>query len=174
VLCAPAEDAVVTPAALWRREALLESLMEDRDLLPVRYGTRVADERAAAAAVAGRGGELRARLERVRGAVELAVRARPRETEAAPPAARSGREYLAARLGRSRAAVALHEPLAALARASAIQPGDELLRAAYLVDRAAVAAFADRVGELQRAHPQLALVCTGPWPPYSFAEGAGA
>ena len=123
--------------------------------------------------MAARRDELRAALERVRGAVELAVRARANEAEAALPATRNGREYLAARLGRSRAAVELHEPLAALARASVIQPGDELLRAAYLVDRDAAAAFIERVRDLQRAHPELALVCTGPWPPYSFAEGTG-
>jgi hypothetical protein len=171
VLCAPAEDAPVTPEVLWRREALLEALMEERDLLPVRFGTRVEDEAAAARAVAGRGGELRAGLERVRGAVELSVRVRAREAAPLPPAA-NGRDYLAARAGRSRAATAVHEPLAALARASAVQHGDELLRAAYLVDRRAVERFAARVRDLQEERPELALLCTGPWPPYSFAEGA--
>jgi hypothetical protein len=172
VLYAPAEEEAVSPEALWRREALLEALMEDRDLLPVRFGTRVADEAAAARAVADRGDELRAGLDRVRGAVELAVRVRSRAAEEAPAPAESGRDYIAAKAGRSRAAMRIHEPLAALARESVIQHGDELLRAAYLVEREAVEPFAGHVRALQQEHPELALVCTGPWPPYSFAEGA--
>jgi hypothetical protein len=52
-----------------------------------------------------------------------------------------------------------------------IQSGWELLRAAYLVDRDAVGGFTARVDALQREHPELAVLCTGPWPPYSFAEG---
>ena len=49
--------------------------MEQRALLPVRFGTLVADDAAAAAAVAGRGEALAGALRRVRGAVELSVRA---------------------------------------------------------------------------------------------------
>jgi hypothetical protein len=172
VVYAPAEEEAVSAEALWRREALLEALMEDRDLLPVRFGTRVADEAAAAQAVAGRGEELRAGLDRVRGAVELAVRVRSQTGDEPPPAAASGRDYIAARAGRSRSAMRIHEPLAALARESVVQHGEELLRAAYLVERDAVDPFAGQVRALQQEHPELALVCTGPWPPYSFAEGA--
>ena len=46
----------------------------------------------------------------------------------------------------------------------------DLLRAAYLVDRDGSAGFAAAVATHQRAHPHLRLLCTGPWPPYSFAE----
>jgi hypothetical protein len=55
---------------------------------------------------------------------------------------------------------------------SVLQTRRELLRAAYLVDRGAVGEFVARVRQLQRAHEELALVCTGPWPPFSFAQGA--
>ena len=44
------------------------------------------------------------------------------------------------------------------------------LRAAYLVDRAHVDAFVAAVRALQREHAGLSVLCTGPWPPYSFAE----
>jgi hypothetical protein len=44
-------------------------------------------------------------------------------------------------------------------------PG-EVLRAASLVDRAALPRFRDAVEELQR--PDVSVLCTGPWPPYSF------
>ena len=183
VLCAPAVEHEVTAESLWRREALIEGLMEERDLLPVRFGTLVADDRAAASAVAERREELLAGLERVRGAVELGLRVEPREPppqgDRAPHgdgmpqrggARPSGREYLRAKLDRLEVARTLHEPLALIARAAVLQPGRPLLRAAYLVDRGAVEAFVAAVRRLQQAHPELALLCTGPWPPYSFAE----
>ena len=170
-LCAPAEDAAVTADTLWRREAMLEALMEDRDLLPVRFGTRVADEAAAARAVAERRTELEAGLERVRGAVELSLRVHaPEPADAPPPEASSGSAYMRAKATRTQAAARLHEPLARLARASVVRPAPELLRAAYLIEREAVEPFVARVRELQREHPALSLLCTGPWPPYSFAE----
>jgi hypothetical protein len=49
--------------------------MADRDLLPVRYGTRFADAEEAARAVAARRATLSAALDRVPGSVEFAVRA---------------------------------------------------------------------------------------------------
>ena len=170
VLCAPAVEHEVTAESLWRREALIEELMEERDLLPVRFGTLVPDERAAASAIAERRDELTAGLERVRGAVELGLRVEPREPPPQADAATTGRDYLRAKLDRLEAAQALHEPLAQIARAAVVQPGRPLLRAAYLVDREAVDAFVAAVRRLQSAHPELALLCTGPWPPYSFAE----
>ena len=170
-LCAPAVEHEVTPDALWRHEELLEELMRERAILPVRYGTLVEDDDAAARAVAERRDEFAQGLERVRGAVELALRVEQREPE--PPAADvvSGRDYLRAKAARMRTARRLHERFAALARAGEVQPGRELLRAAYLVDRDAVAGFVALVERVGREHTELALLCTGPWPPYSFAEG---
>jgi Gas vesicle synthesis protein GvpL/GvpF len=167
---APAEPGrgEVTPDALWRHEGVVEALMEDRDLLPVRFGTLVSDEDAAARAVTERRDELAAGLDRVRGAVELAVRAHPHQPEETP-VADTGIDYMRAKAGRVEAARLLHEPLAFLARDSVVQPGPELLRAAYLVDRAAVDGFVSLVHRLAETHPTLDLVCTGPWPPYSFA-----
>jgi hypothetical protein len=87
-----------------------------------------------------------------------------------PPVTSSGAAYLRARTTRSQAADSVHAALAALARDSRTRVGVEPLRAAYLVDRHAVAGFVSRVRELQDAQPELAILCTGPWPPYSFAE----
>jgi hypothetical protein len=160
VLCAPARPEPVTREALWQREATLEALMGERTVLPIRYGTFVADEAAAAGAVAPRCAALRAGLERVRGAVELSVR-----VHADAPAPDTGARYLS----RAREARDVHEPLAALARAAVLRPTRELLRAAYLVDRGSVGAFVAEVERLQRERPDLAILATGPWPPYSFA-----
>jgi hypothetical protein len=173
VLCAPSTDVQPDAAGLWQHEERLERLMAERPLLPVRFGTRVADEAAAAAAVAGRGAELMVRLDHVRDAVELAVRVRMAESEPEPEPAiepTSGAEYLRARTAQKHAANAVREALDALARDSREHAGSEPLRAAYLVEHGAVEAFVERVRELQAEHPELAILCTGPWPPYSFAE----
>jgi Gas vesicle synthesis protein GvpL/GvpF len=167
---APAGDDGVSADALWRHEAVVEALMEGRDLLPVRYGTRFDDEDAAARAVAARRDDLAAALDRVRGAVELSLRViEPGAQRAAADAA----SYLHDRRRREEARRAVHEPLAAVARASVERPSpdpSELLRAAYLVDRGAVEQVTELVARLQAANPTLRLLCTGPWPAYSFAE----
>jgi hypothetical protein len=74
---APVEDQQVNAEALWRHEELVEALMADRDVLPVRFGTRFHDEDEAARAVAAQGTSLMTALERVQGAVELSVHAPP-------------------------------------------------------------------------------------------------
>jgi hypothetical protein len=168
-ICAPAGDEAISSEALWRREAVVEALMEERDVLPVRYGTRFDDERGAARAIASRQADLTAALDRIRGAVELSLRAI--DPDHRRPEGGAG--YLHAQRRREHARRALHEPLAAIARAAAERPlraPSELLRAAYLVDRDAVGAVTDLVEGLQDANPGLRLLCTGPWPAYSFAE----
>jgi Gas vesicle synthesis protein GvpL/GvpF len=118
--------------------------------------------------------------------VELGVRAVAPTHEAAgsdaagaSAASTSGREYVLGKLRERRrteqAAAALHEPLAAFAagaRRWRVRAPGEVLRAAYLVDRAAVPGFRAGVERLQRRHPGTAILCTGPWPPYSFVEAA--
>jgi Gas vesicle synthesis protein GvpL/GvpF len=169
-LCAPAEQRELTAEVLWEHEAVVESLMEGRDLLPMRFGTLVEDDEAAIRALEERREELRSSLERVRGAVELAVRAEANAPKDLTLDAASGAEYIRAKARRTEAARLLHEPLAFLARESVVQPGPELLRAAYLVDREAVQSFVGLVRRLQETHEGLRVLCTGPWPPYSFAQ----
>jgi hypothetical protein len=178
-VCAPASEGEVSPETLWRHEEVVEALMADRDLLPVRYGTRLEDEAAVASAVEDRRDELAAALDRVRGAVELSVRVVPTGTPPRPPAASeasSGAEYLRqkarAEASHGRTGRALHRPLAALARASVEgRPRPpELFRAAYLIERDAVEHFTAAVARVQNENAGLGILCTGPWPPYSFAE----
>jgi hypothetical protein len=198
-VCGPVVTSEVTADALWEHERLVEALMDDRDLLPVRYGTCLPDDDAAARALEENRAAYASSLRRVRGAVELAVRvfpgdgARPTSPAAArsagngvpsPPGAdaatTTGTAYLRARArsaaGEAEARARVHEPLARAARAATVARlprAGELLRAAYLVDRAATAAFSARVRELQERNPGLRITCTGPWPPYSFA-GSGS
>ena len=180
-VCAPATEAAVTPELLWRHEQVVEALMDDRDVLPVRYGTRVPDETSVARILEQEYERLAERLEFVRGAAEVSVRAFAADCGSIEPAAgqqpMTGGDYLRGRArelaSEREAARAIHEPLTALARAvRQTQTGfpHEVLRAAYLLDDADVAAFGELVVKLQAANPTLQLVCTGPWPPYSFAE----
>jgi hypothetical protein len=177
-ICAPAqeEEREITADTLWRHEQVVETLMKDRDLLPVRFGTRLDDDAAAARSLAGRRDEFKRALEQVRGAVELSVRAVFLDTVGGvEPTGKTGADYLRLKrritAAQETVASAVHEPLLALARAHALRsprPPAEALRAAYLVDRGAVAGFTALVAQLDEQHPGLQLLCTGPWPPYSF------
>jgi hypothetical protein len=186
--------------ALWAHERVVERLMAERAVLPMRFGSQFAGEAALRLALASRHDELLSALDGVRGRVELAVRAMlaagPLGSDA-PAAAgveaaagvaaaagaeategrHTGREYLRAKLelrDREEAAgAALHAPLAALAVAATCRRGlapGELLHAAYLVERPVVAEFRAAAQRLQREHRDTAVLCTGPWPPYSFVE----
>jgi hypothetical protein len=178
-VCGPVIAGEITADALWQHEQIVEALMDDRDLLPVRYGTCLPDDAAAAQALRDKYNEFAASLDAVRGAVELAVRVfaaggTVRDPEPAA-ASETGTEYLRARARvasrESDARTIVHEALAPTARAATIARANragELLRAAYLVNRNETDAFSDRVRGIQEANPELRITCTGPWPPYSF------
>ena len=146
VICAPTEEREITADTLWRHEQVVEALMEDRDLLPVRFGTRLDDDAAAARSLAGRRAEFKRALERVRGAVELSVRAVFLNPDArVEPRWETGADYLRLKrritAAQETVASAVHEPLSARARAYVLRsprPPAEALRAAYLVERGAV------------------------------------
>jgi hypothetical protein len=148
-------------------------------VLPARFGGAFADEQELDDAVRTKESELARGLSLVRGCVEFGLRALagdlPTESRSDNP---SGRDYMRTRLAEERTSRRLaeefHEPLARLSRASTRFGGafSGLLKAAYLVPRQDVDVFAERVRQLEAAHPDLTIVCTGPWPPYSFANNA--
>jgi hypothetical protein len=173
------ERSVADPApdALWAHERVVERLMVDRAVLPMRFGSTVDDEHAVRRFLVEHESSFIAMLDRVSGRVELGVRVLKISPplEAAPVVVASGREYLLAKLQNGRRVSGLDEPLAELAVATRHQSprsADEVLRSAYLVERLAIARFRGTVERLQAAHPELAILCTGPWPPYSFVGGA--
>jgi hypothetical protein len=165
----PSEDAILAHARVV--EALAAS---NEAVLPARFGGAHPDAETLRAAVADREPELTAALARVRGCVELGVRAlAPAGERSSAP---SGAEYMRARLEQrretERLAEELHAPLAALARDATRTVGVTerlLLSAAYLVPKRDVARFGELVARLHAEHPHLGIVSTGPWPPYSFA-----
>jgi hypothetical protein len=171
---------------LWQHEAVVERLLEEGTVLPMRFGATVPGTKRLEALLSAREEEFVGLLAMVRGAVELSVRAELPRSEAdqealgEPVARRSGTEYMRDR-GRAlrsaeRAKERLHEPLKDLARRSLVLEArgargwEGVFRAAYLVDVERVDAFARCVESLAE---QLGgeVSCTGPWPPYSFVAG---
>jgi hypothetical protein len=169
-------------------ESVVEELMADRSVLPSRFGTVFADERRLDDALARHAAALAKGLERVRGRVELGVRvlwdAAPDAEPEKPPAGMggTGRTYMLARLAaerrrreiRERAerlGAALHEPLASRAVESThrlLTTPQLLLSGAYLVAQESTGEFRRCVESLGKDHPDLRILCTGPWPPYHF------
>jgi hypothetical protein len=175
-----------TEANLWRHEAVMDALMADRTLLPVRFGTILADEGSVQNVLSAHHESFVARLGRVRGHVELALRVCWDEvgesnTESTTGAI-SGREYMTARLKeyrtqqrrRERAeecAGIVHSALSSLATQSArrlLPTPQVLMTSAYLVRSGDVADFQRELEGLRVSHPELRFLCTGPWPPFTF------
>jgi hypothetical protein len=168
---------------LWSHEQIVEELMEDSTILPMRFGSTVESPEALTDWLTERREEFGVSLKRVRGAVELSVRAQLPDAKEADkkgrPTWRSqpGTAYLLDRARRQRrsedAAERIHRPLAALARRSVPKAGaGSAFKAAYLVDEESVGAFGERVGELNSTLADAKISCTGPWPPYSFVSEA--
>jgi hypothetical protein len=69
----------------------------------------------------------------------------------------------------------LHDALRRRARRAVVAEGSRvrlLHDAGYLVERDRVDAFAAEVDAYGDAHPELNVVCTGPWAPASFGGAA--
>ena len=166
-----------SPELVLAHERVVEAIMASGPVLPLRFGTQLEGEQRLAAVLHERRAELLRALERVRGHVELGLRAFPARRSHADldPGERTGRDYLLARAADHRradeAALHLHAPLAEFAPASRLRERPAppaVLVAAYLVESDGVAEFRARAEELAARHDHLHAVVTGPWPPYNF------
>ena len=169
---------------VWAHEAVVEAAGGDGSaVLPLRLGSILSDEAAVVALAEERAEEFSRALARVRGAVELGVRAAvsPQGAEEPEPMAEEGpgTAYLMTRLAQKRRGDEIidlvHRPLADMAREHVRlnrSIGDPTsVRLAYLVDEDSVEPFQERVQGLDTELDHVRLACTGPWPPYSFAGG---
>ena len=167
---------------LWEHERVVEALLEEATVLPMRFGSWLQDRPAALDLLEQRREEFELGLERVRGAVEIGVRAlmHGERAELAPALAgadRPGTSYMLARLNEEKQsagiAALIHEPLVALSRASMNRRTSltESVNTAYLVARDDIAPFRATVEKLDDTVEDATIVCTGPWPPYSFTPG---
>lgn len=188
-------DAAPTPERLWRHEEVVERLLPHGAVLPVRFGTTVVSAEAARRFVQANHRRLAAALDGVRGRVELGVRVlwEPpvlATTAAGPaPSCSPGRAYLLARQDEERRhdavreaanarAAEIHDRLDAAAERSTfdvLRSPRLLLSGAYLLGAAGVDRFREVAAEVGRSHPDVDVLCTGPWPAHHFAprlEGA--
>jgi hypothetical protein len=142
---------------------VVESLLDQADaVLPVRFGERFETHDELAAAIAPQLEALEAQLDHVAGCVEVGVRIVPRGELAD---GEDGAAYMRARLREQLAAEEVHAALAAKARDSVRTNRD----AGYLVARTDIDGFSHAVQRLLDSQPNLDVLCTGPWAPYSFA-----
>ena len=176
-------------------DAVVRAAAETGPVLPLRFGTVVADEDAARRLLDEHGDPARERLRRIGDTREWGVKLvrlldAPQASVAPRPEERSGvtgTEYLARRrqalaeqdsveAAAGRAADLLLETLSPHVAESVRRggaPGSSLLLdVAYLVAPAAEAGFLAAVADLrERLTPDaLEVEVSGPWPPYSFAS----
>ena len=164
-------------AAILTHAAVVDELAGVNEaLLPARFGPGYQGEDALAQAIESREVQIREALECVRGCVELGLRIFDGDVAANGSNGSSGREYMLGRLQEvqtaERIAAEVHETLAVTARESTsrvLASPQLLLSAAYLLPREELESFRSALDETERRHPRLTFVCTGPWPPYSFA-----
>lgn len=165
-----------TPETLWEYEQIVERITARHPLVPARFGSVLDDDDAVLEMLAARRQQFLEALDRIGGAVEVALSASWPPVVVDNPQTGSG--YLSARLQMRRRGREIADelmPLGKLARnfrcelpARPAQP----MRCAYLLDRDRVDEFAAVVEHLDEQLTGVDLVCTGPWPPYSFVEGA--
>lgn len=163
-------------------EETIEAVMQRHTILPMRFGSVVADEDEARELLKARAHEFATALAQLDGAVEFGVQAstsshsRPAQNGGA--AAGPGESYMRARLEEQRCRRELQEWLdgeldgLVRERVYRVTPvcGPGAISAAYLVDRASQERFLQRIEQLGRT-AEHTLSCSGPWPPYTFAEG---
>jgi hypothetical protein len=171
----PAGPAATQEAVVRHAEVVAAAMRAAGAVLPARFGADYADETALGRAVQERAPALAEGLERVRDCVELGVRVLERDGVGAPAA--DGASYMHARLRRATerrwVAAWAHGALSRLARESTFRvphEGRTVLAASYLVPESSQPRFEARVCELAGEREDFSVVCTGPWPPYSFAE----
>jgi hypothetical protein len=134
-------------------------------VLPVRFEQRPVDDDLFAQTVSDRAPGIRRALDQVRGCVEIGVRVISSPVRAKSS---SGAAYLRER--RVASGAELHELIVPLASDS--MPGSGT--AAYLVPRGRLSELRDCVQRYAEQHPELTILCTGPWAPYSFTTEAAA
>jgi Gas vesicle synthesis protein GvpL/GvpF len=173
IVAGPAQGTTTRDDAL-AHGRIVEQVASAADVLPIRYGTTAADADEALALLHEHGSAWAARLQKVEGCAEVAIRA-------APPAANreraeSGSEHLARLVSRSRLLNAaegeLGELLTGRCRVVRRLAGHEELKLSCLVERSTVDAVRSVLEEWAATRDDLDVSVTGPWAPYSFvADG---
>ena len=155
----PMAVAVARPGedSLWRHGRIIEGLMEERAVLPLRFGTSVPGAPQLRALLATHYLELVGAMEKVEGRRECTVRVLSRSKVASADA-----ETLAAEIHKTFAMSG------ADGIAQVLLTPRLLLTGTYLVDLPRVDALRQQVDSLGAVHPDLRFLLSGPAPAYSF------
>jgi hypothetical protein len=179
-----------------RHGAIVEALQQRGPTLPVRFGTVVADGETLARALAERRAELTADLARLGDKLEFGLIVlwdRPPGDDDSRsdgsvdddgPGRGPGTRYLRARLAVSRREDARSEDARTIAaeidaalgpcvldRRCSIAPTDRLaIRAAFLIEPTRFDACRRAIAEVRERRPDLRVLVSGPWAPYSFVS----
>lgn len=183
-----------TSETLWQHEGVVEALMKDQCVLPVRYGTCLDSEEELIQLIEGRNTSFEADLERLHGCVEVSLRvidsartANPKiESGHAQRRVRytSGIDYLNKRRRLLDAADhqqekmqawvdAVHDTLIGVSVTGKIELHTHPLlmtTGAYLLQKTQLHEFQDVLGRLRVRFKEYKFMCTGPWPPYNFVS----
>ncbi len=173
-----------------RHADLLEAIHRRMDVLPMRFGAVLPDERAVKEFLDKRRTDLRADLDRLEGTVEMGLRIElpgedqkesPAPSPTGPAPSPSPVEYLAQRRRKyddkdhfdHQADSILQRYLGELEGVYRQwrrlgPPRPRLVRAAFLLERTAVTAFQTRLNAIQADRKGSQCTVVGPWPPYSF------
>lgn len=163
-----------TSGLFLQHAAIVQSLLHSCPaVLPVRAGTRLAGEDDVRQLLSDREDELRRGLQRVRGAVELAVACLP-PAWAPARSVMSGREYLERSLRQWRWADDVADRISALDALGGVREVRVLSHAPSAV-KASLLVEAPRADVLRREVPATVpspggVRCTGPFPAYSFSN----
>jgi hypothetical protein len=163
--------------AVVRHGLVIEALRESADaVLPARFGEEFVSLQSLRDALASRMAGLSMQLDRVEGCVELAVRLLDAQA-AAETDADGGSAYMRLRLReearRDALLSALHGCLEPHARRSTLRSRAGEHAASYLIVKSEQSGFEVALDDFAEAHPEVAVVCTGPWAPYSFTSMDG-
>jgi Gas vesicle synthesis protein GvpL/GvpF len=149
---------------------IVEQVASAVDVLPIRYGATAADTDEARALLRENRSAWAARLQKVEGCAEIAIRAAPPVADA--ERAESGAEHLNRLVSRTRlldvAEAELGDLLTGRCRVVRRLAGHEELKLSCLVERARVEPVRSVLEEWASARDDLVVSVTGPWAPYSF------
>jgi hypothetical protein len=177
---------------IWRHEQVLELLMQEHAVLPLRFGTCVSDVETLCNELQRRRPALLESLARVRGRAEFALRvagiaageSAVRSRDDSASSLLPGTRYLQAK------AKIFHDQAIVEAAARRVQDtlqpyldgpavaavwelaarASATLTASYLVARDNIPQFIHAVDLARNDHPALDVTCSGPWAPYSFVS----
>lgn len=177
------EPALVTRENAMAHDGVIRSLLDQTTPLPFRFGT-LTSEKELSSYLGMRRSTIEARLELVRGCLEMSVKIISdadqtnvgMENSDLGPGARFLEEKRREIFGSEQAkevADWLQNEVGEVIRQEQVSlcPTEKLIvAAAHLVERERLAIYRDRVGNARKLRPELHFLVSGPWPPYSFSN----